>query len=314
MATTPVTRHEGEYSVQERIYGSDTARTFSRAVGTGLPPGAFSFIENLSMAIIGSRDASGNVWASVLFGEPGFLHAVDVNTLNINATLAAWSPHDPLQANLAEHSAVGILLIDFASRRRLRVNGKMVRSTSDPHWSVHVEQAYANCPRYIQRRLSRPFSARPLTPTVSRGSHFSAAQMQSMGRVDTFFVASAHPQHGVDASHRGGSPGFVNVLTDASLHIPDYAGNNMFNTLGNIFTQPRVGLTFLDFDNQCILQCTGNAEILWHLDEPMVNTGGTQRYWRFDLESWIQFAIPCETRWDFVDYSPFNPTHSAAIR
>lgn len=308
MATTPVTRHEGEYSVQERIYGSDTARTFSRAVGTGLPPGAFSFIENLSMAVIGSRDASGNVWASVLFGEPGFLHAVDVNTLNINATLAAWSPHDPLQANLAVHSAVGILLIDFASRRRLRVNGKMVRSSSDPHWSVHVEQAYANCPRYIQRRLSRPFSARPLTPTVSRGSHFSAAQMQSMGRVDTFFVASAHPQFGVDASHRGGAPGFVNVLTQASLRIPDYAGNNMFNTLGNIFCEPRAGLVFIDFESQRLLQCTGTAEILWHLDAPIHETGGTQRYWVFHLKTWIEYAIQHNVKWDLVEPSPYNPT------
>ena len=307
MSMVPETRHEGECSVQERIYGPGAAHTFNRAVGSGLPRGAFSFIEDLSMAVIGSRDANGSVWASILFGNPGFLHAVDVNTLDINASLSPWSPHDPLLTNLSTHSSVGLLLIDFESRRRLRVNGKMVPSSSKNHWNVHVEQAYANCPRYIQRRLSHVISKQPSLSQATRGTHFTAAQMQSIDRSDTLFVASAHPKHGIDASHRGGAPGFVNILTDASLRIPDYAGNNMFNTLGNIFCEPRAGLVFVDFERQRLLQCTGTAEILWHLDAPVQETGGTQRYWVFQLKSWIEYEIRHNIKWDLVEPSPFNP-------
>lgn len=308
MTKAPVTRHEGEYSVQERIFGPGTARTFSHAVGTGLPRGAFSFIENLSMAVIGSRDARGNVWASILFGEPGFLHAVDVNTIDIDATLPPWSPHDPLLTNLAAQSTAGLLLIDFASRQRLRINGTMVPSALSNHWIVHVEQAYPNCPRYIQRRICHVTGVSPSTDNVINcGTRFTDAQLQAIGGYDTFFVASAHPQYGVDASHRGGAPGFVRALSDTCLRIPDYAGNNMFNTLGNIFSEPHVGLIFLDFERQRLLQCTGIAEIIWHLDARTQETTATQRYWIFRLETWREYRMPHEFQCDFVEHSPFNP-------
>src|SRR4030095_12436506 len=82
-------------------------------------------------------------------------------------------------------------------------------------------------------------------------------------RADTLFIASVHADAGADASHRGGQPGFVRVLDERRLLIPDYAGNTMFQTLGNIAADPRVGLLFVDFDTGATLQLTGRARILW---------------------------------------------------
>ena len=93
---------------------------------------------------------------------------------------------------------------------------------------------------------------------------------------DTFFVASAHPRRGTDVSHRGGDPGFVRMLDDHTLRVPDYAGNSMFNTLGNLHVNPRAGLLFVDFDRWRTLQLTGTATIRFDL-EP--------RAWDFRVEA-----------------------------
>ncbi|WP_221469511.1 pyridoxamine 5'-phosphate oxidase family protein [Cohnella nanjingensis] len=63
--------------------------------------------------------------------------------------------------------------------------------------------------------------------------------------------------------HRGGSPGFVRGAGDRELVFPDYFGNSMFNTLGNLHVNPRSGLPFIDFEPGGTLQLTGEAEVLW---------------------------------------------------
>ena len=65
-------------------------------------------------------------------------------------------------------------------------------------------------------------------------SSFRQSQRAWVAAADTFFIASAAPGGGADASHRGGNPGFVRVRDAATLEWPDYSGNTMFNTLGNI--------------------------------------------------------------------------------
>lgn len=80
---------------------------------------------------------------------------------------------------------------------------------------------------------------------------------------DTFFIGSAHVQAGTDASHRGGNPGFVQVHDSRTLRWPDYAGNNLFNTLGNLNVEARAGLLFLDFEHGHTLQLTGSATVSW---------------------------------------------------
>src|SRR5205823_487645 len=89
------------------------------------------------------------------------------------------------------------------------------------------------------------------------------SQKQFIESADTLFLGSVHPEHGADASHRGGLPGFVQVIDDTHVSFPDYAGNNMFNTLGNIAVNPAVGLLFFDFESGRTLQLTGSASVDW---------------------------------------------------
>jgi hypothetical protein len=104
-----------------------------------------------------------------------------------------------------------------------------------------------------------------------------------IARADTFFLGTTHPERGTDASHRGGPPGFVRVER-SSLWWPDYAGNNMFNSLGNLATDPTAALLFLDFSTGATLHLSGTARLEWTTPEEDGDDAGTGRRVRFTLE------------------------------
>src|SRR4030095_6224466 len=126
-------------------------------------------------------------------------------------------------------------------------------------------------------------------------------------RADTLFIASVHADAGADASHRGGQPGFVRVLDERRLLIPDYAGNNMFQTLGNITADPRVGLLFVDFDTGTTLQLTGRARIPWDR-KPFGQMKGAERALEVEIDQIVEIEGKGGLVWRFLDYSPFNPS------
>ena len=129
-------------------------------------------------------------------------------------------------------------------------------------------------------------------------------------RSDTFFIATAievdaNPRGvGADVSHRGGAPGFVAVSADGSaISWPDYIGNFMFNTIGNLTVNPRCGLLFIDFETGDLLQLTGRGEVLHDvaLQPGALRTVGVT----IDDVRFTRHALPL--RWTFVQASPFNP-------
>ncbi|GAA5006029.1 hypothetical protein GCM10025734_45650 [Kitasatospora paranensis] len=84
-----------------------------------------------------------------------------------------------------------------------------------------------------------------------------------MATADTFFVATAGPDGGVDASHRGGAPGFVEAAGPDELRWPEFAGNAMFMTLGNLELDDRAGLLLPDWETGGGLLLTGRARVDW---------------------------------------------------
>ena len=82
-----------------------------------------------------------------------------------------------------------------------------------------------------------------------------------------FFIATADAQGQPDCSYKGGLPGFVRVLDDRTLGIPDYDGNGMYRTWGNALVNAHVGLLFLDFERQKRLRVNGTARI--SQDDPL---------------------------------------------
>ncbi|HLL38662.1 MAG TPA: pyridoxamine 5'-phosphate oxidase family protein [Rubrobacteraceae bacterium] len=121
------------------------------------------------------------------------------------------------------------------------------------------------------------------------------------------------PEGGADASHRGGNPGFVRFLGENVLEFPDYSGNTMFNTLGNVAINPSAGLLFLDFEGGGTLQLTGEARIVWDPGRA-ARFAGAERVVEFRYREAVVTRGAVPLRWRFEGYSPFNPAKSAGRR
>ena len=167
--------HPGERSVQERAGVREMADRIGRSVGTTIPPTAWNFLRSQPLVVVGSVDAGRRVWASLVTGTPGLVQVIDEHTVRINARPAAG---DPLGDNLAANDAVGLIAIEFATRRRMRLNGK-AEVGKDGAITVRAQQVYSNCPKYIQaRRWSERPHAVDSTPMVRRQSILSQDQQQ----------------------------------------------------------------------------------------------------------------------------------------
>ncbi len=303
--------HEGELQVQERVGVLREGEKNAKVISDSIVKGALRMIGQQPMAVLGSVDKEQNVWASVLVGKPAFMEAVDERTVTFDLTKIAHNPDDPFWENIQHHPEVGMLVIELSSRRRLRVNGRMTR-VSDALLRLQVLESYPNCPKYIQRRHVSANLVRgdDTAPESERGNVLGPRQAAMITIADTFFVASAHPERGLDASHRGGNPGFVTVVDNRSLQIPDYPGNCMYNTLGNFVVSSRAGLIFIDFESRRTLQIIGRPEIIWKVDGSADETGGTSRFWKLHIDRWLGSDNAHQLEWSFLDYSPYNPKAS----
>jgi hypothetical protein len=94
------------------------------------------------------------------------------------------------------------------------------------------------------------------------GNALRPADIRLVEAADTFFLGTTHATSGNDASHRGGPAGFVRVAA-GQLEWPDYPGNNMFNSFGNLAVDPAAALLFVDFRAGVTLQLSGTATVRW---------------------------------------------------
>jgi ferredoxin-NADP reductase/predicted pyridoxine 5'-phosphate oxidase superfamily flavin-nucleotide-binding protein len=285
--------------VQERLGVRDAIEPWARkVVRDHLPEEHRRFYSELPFLVAAARDARGRPWATLLAGAPGFVGSPDPATLAIAARPVAG---DALEQALGEGSDVGFLGIELATRRRNRINGR-VASRQAGGFEVSVEQAFGNCPQYIRERGWR--EAAPAAAPLRRTHRaFSPELRRWIEGADTFFIATGHrgegesPTFGMDASHRGGEPGFVVVANDRRLVFPDYAGNDHYNTIGNLVLDPLAGFVFVDFERGSLLQLTGRVRIDW--DSPEIERfPGARRLVTFELDEAVELEAALPLRWD----------------
>ena len=301
---TAMKYHDGEIAVQARAGVRLQADKLAAGIRGSIAPERREFVAAQRIAVLGTVDRRGRVFASVVTGEPGFLQALDEQTIRIAAVPDAG---DPLLENLAQPAHAALIIPDLAARRRLRLNGR--GQIGEGVIEIHAEQVYGNCSHYIQARApigEHDWRASGGANAV-RTAELSSQHQRLIARADTFFIATDHPESGADISHRGGNPGFVRVVDSRRLAIPDYSGNNMFNTLGNIVANPRVGLLFIGFESGRTLQLTGRAAIDW--DSARASTlAGAARIVDFELDEMVDNPHGFPLRYEFHEYSHFNPS------
>jgi uncharacterized protein len=281
----PAAFHAGEVALQREAGVAERMARHGLFIRDHLPEQHRDFYPLLPFIIVGSVDPNGMPSASLLAAAPGFAWSPNPTRLHIDALPAA---DDPLDANLRRGAAIGLLGIQPHTRRRNRLNGH-VTDRDESGFALSVDQAFGNCPKYIHPR-ELVFTPRQPSP-ASISPTLGPAQRAHIASADTFFLATAHPEatasssapaHGVDVSHRGGPPGFLHFTSEDTLIIPDYRGNNFYNTLGNLHLAPHAGLLFLDPQTGDLLQLSTRVDIT-HGDHPLANRDATGRILRFHI-------------------------------
>lgn len=304
--------HRGEIAIQSMAQVREEAASLERLISNTLSPASQALISTQSFAIAASVDQQNRVWASLLSGEPGFIEVLDSHTIQVHFLPIS---SDPLFQNLLVHPQIGILIIDLENRRRLRLNGKaqlqadasLSTGEGQNAMTIQLQEVFFNCPKYIQTRHQTATNQKPLAPFASSTRvSLNSSDQQWIMTADTFFIASFYADTGADASHRGGFPGFVKILNPNQLVFPDYVGNNMFQTLGNLAVNPHTGLLFVNFEQGHTLQLTGTSKIIWE-KEQLSQITGAQRLIEFTIEQVLETQNATSSRWQFGEYSPAIP-------
>ncbi|GAA0266493.1 pyridoxamine 5'-phosphate oxidase family protein [Cryptosporangium japonicum] len=292
--------HRGELTAQKRAGVLHEAARLAPMLGRPeIPRGARLFLAEQPMLVLGATDRDGDPWATLLTGPPGFLDVDGPSTLTIAATPG---PGDPLREALAGPVQVGMIVIEPETRRRVRMNG--TAHPTPAGLRVELAQVYGNCPKYIQARVPTPT---PAAPGVAwRGDALTAAALDFVNTADTFFITTADLEGHTDASHRGGNPGFLHASGPTRLRWPDYVGNSMFNTFGNLEVNPRAGLLLPDWATGTLLHLTGSAVVDWDRSHAAA-VPGAQRLVDFTVERVVRVPSASGLRWSDAQFSRFNP-------
>lgn len=289
--------HRGEQQVQARV-GVRSIETWARRViRPSMPDEHRDFFRSLPFLVAAARDGEGRPWATLLVGHEGFSESPKPDRLEITTRLAEG---DALTGALIPGAQLGLLGVELSTRRRNRVNGRIRSRDGDRHVFA-VDQSFGNCPQYIRERAWR-WTGITAPPAPRRSAELRDLQRRRILDADTFFIASGYrgpgesPSYGMDASHRGGPRGFVEVRGSTQLRFPDYSGNDHFNTIGNLSVDPRVGLLFVDFATGGMLQVSGRATIDW--DSPEIATvPGARRLITVDIDAVVDLPAALPLRW-----------------
>lgn len=301
--------HEGELRLQDQtgMRAKIDAMT-QHLMRDFMPDQHREFFEGLEYIFLGTVDQGGLPHASIITGPVGFASSPDPTKLVIRTDnregIVAFEA-------LAVGQPVGVVGLDLSNRRRNRMHGR-VSALDATTITVTVVQSYGNCPKYISLREVSERNVPKPPQLVDEHGVLDEADTALIKGADTFLIASYvndgsdAPYEGVDVNHRGGQSGFVAVDSPNQITIPDYKGNYLFNTFGNLLLNPDAGLLFLDFETGDQLHLHGRAALI---EDPtqVVAFPGAQRLLQMQITRVRRMASATPLRWKFIETSPVNP-------
>ncbi|KAJ5662022.1 uncharacterized protein N7477_009638 [Penicillium maclennaniae] len=224
------------------------------------------FLTQAPLIAVGTVDSQGRPWTSIWGGKKGFRWAhCRIHNRAQDSARPSMKEGAPRQS---PGNMVSGLAIDLEHRRRWKLFGRMVAGSLDEELgqvqlAVHIDESLGNCPKYLNKKHVVP--VRPSPTLKSDSPQLPATAIELLSRADTIFVSSRHGTSDMDTNIRGGPPGFVRLESNnghAVLIYPEYSGNRLYQTLGNLQTTPLAGYVVPDFETGDVLYLTGRAEVL----------------------------------------------------
>lgn len=130
-----------------------------------------------------------------------------------------------------------------------------------------MSEPYSPSSRDLQDRFDTRRLADRLAE-VKIHERFTDDDRAFISRMDMFFLATVDKDGQATCSYKGGDPGFVTVVDDRTLAFPNYDGNGMYLSMGNVAATNTVGLLFIDFERQRRMRVDGTARLV--LDDPLM--------------------------------------------
>ncbi|RJE23397.1 Oxidoreductase [Aspergillus sclerotialis] len=270
--TGTVPWHDGEQKIQNlmRVPLDDNPTV------PYLSPGAAFLVQRAPLFALGTLDEYGRPWSTVWGGESGFAGPTSESNIEVKSLVDRQS--DPVLDALLNSSAngkdeskgdagktVSALSIDLGTRKRAKLSGRMVSASlgqdSSADGTIDSDQKGK-----VQLTVKIETSlATPKPKLVSNSPQLPSAAIDLVNRADTMFLSTAG-MGDMDTNIRGGPPGFIRVSSNeqsgAVLVYPEYSGNRLYQTLGNMQINPVAGYVFPDFETGNALYATGTTEIL----------------------------------------------------
>ncbi|KAF2649090.1 hypothetical protein K491DRAFT_611511 [Lophiostoma macrostomum CBS 122681] len=292
------------------------------------PQASFNLQRNPLLAL-GTLDADGRPWTTLWGGQPGFSEPLGGGMIGTR-TIVDWV-NDPVVEALLGRGDVGKeeqmiqpeggkmvagLSIDLMTRKRVKIAGRMIAGTftsvdtarpSKQHQIqlvTQITQSLGNCPKYLNQYTLRP-ALISSSQLISSGPELPDRAKDLISKADMFFVSSTTATD-MDTNHRGGPPGFARILSASSLVYPEYSGNRLYQTLGNLQLNPRISLTFPDYESGDVLYVTGTAKVLV-LDDAANVLPGSNLAVKVEISEarYVQGGLPF--RGERKVPSPYNP-------
>jgi len=307
--------HPGELAAQDKAGTRGAAAELAAGKRSAL---SFSsshdaFLAAQSFAALASVDIkSQSVWVTPLFGKAGDLTATSEHEILISASCI---PNSEILKFIEPGTPLSLLGIDLNRRIRHRISGTSLTSMNQESrgLNLQVEEYSPNCPKYINRRqiihASNEASALNKDAKAVIRTQLTPDDQAFVRTIDTLWIGSYAPNVGADCNHRGGQPGFIRVISPSIIEWPEYRGNGMFFTSGNLESCDRAGVTLVNFESGSMIQMTGRATVDWAHDG---SYEGASRKIVFHITSLIRTDNVTSHRWQRLDYSPYNPVVAGA--
>lgn len=278
--------NDGEEKMHELLHVPDQDNPTSSM----LTPQASFMLQRAPLLALGTLDSEGQPWTTLWGGNPGFSQPLGGGIIGtrtivdgendpvVQALVGGMAKSEMAQGN---DKLVAGLTIDLMTRKRVKIAGRMLagslgevnvefeedtqRMEGAPEKQdqlqlvTKIEQSLGNCPKYLNQYEIRP--ALVTSKLVSKSPTLSPEAKALISKSDMFFLSSSTIED-MDTNHRGGPTGFVRILSDTEIVYPEYSGNRLYQSLGNLQMNPKIGITFPDYESGNILYTTGTAEIL----------------------------------------------------
>ncbi|KAG9944023.1 putative oxidoreductase, partial [Aureobasidium melanogenum] len=322
--------HEGERMMQKKLRVPE----MDNPTIPMLSPQASGMLQRAPLLAFGTLDSEGRPWTTVWGGRKGFSQPLGNSMIGIRTSVA--SILDPVVETLVGRDAKGEIVneegegrllsglaIDLDTRKRVKLAGRMIAGTlggtngandTDDHGQqgilqlvARIDESLGNCPKYLNRREISP--AIPNPELISDSVPLERRAVELINKGDLMFLSTSSGWS-MDTNHRGGPPGFVRCLSQeggcTQFVYPEYSGNRLYQSLGNMNLNPKAGFCFPDFDTGTCLFITGRTEILFGREAAEVMPRSNLAV-RVTITAARLVASVLPFRGNTGEFSPYNP-------